>query len=1057
MLAFSSRLQTTHHARLELHPSCFILFFCWVACSLTTARAEKFPPEAKVINLVTDLGAVGDGKTDNTEVFRKMVDIEGLSYYLPDGVYIISDSILYGARIWKILEGQSRDGTIIKLQDNAPGFQDKNKPKPMFVTGSPPAIRFRTSMRSLTFDTGKGNPGAIGLNFYVNNQGAVRNVRIRSGDGGSEPAHTGLAMTLDMVGPLLIRDLLVEGFDTGIDIKHSVNSVTLENIVLRGQKQVGIQNWQNLVFLRKLDFEGDVVAIRNGGQAGVFLLADSVVKGTGNASQKPGVEITHDGSNTFVLRSDIQGYKVAIQHAPSGEEVASGKIEEWCSDPPAMLHAGVGRMLNLPVKELPELPWESDFSKWADVTKFGANPYDDEDDAPAIQAAIDSGATVVFFPQAVGEPKKKKPAYIFGSTIVLRGNVNHIFGNEQYFKIGAPLLVAPPEKGEASGAVAVDKPVFRLDPKGPKLVIIERLGKHLGQGYDNPFLILDVDRDVLLSSSSGLHHVIQKGPGVLYADDIVGPAWKVHKGAEVYAWQFNLEGDSDYKIDNDGGLVWCLGLKTEHRGPTILTRNGGRTEVLGAHLYTCVGTSVDKGQIFVEDASFAMAAGSEYAWTRSWATEELLIDTRNGDRRSYRTGAFAPRSGGSQLPFVSLIKAEPPGGAAPATPTVEKQEIHAESVNLSLTSTDADGDLAGFEITRAGEMPSFKQSPRKNMKEGEKLYTMTEGHVRGLVKPGHRFTESGLRPETEYEYTVVAYDRANRRSEPLTLKVKTTADQEPPAKIAEFWSYQVFDTEAQLRFKPTTDNVGVNHYLIQRLEGDQVSREAKIEAKDVGQVFTWTDDQVTKGAKYIYRAVAVDHSGNPSPPTDLAIEIPTQPPSERIVEMESFEGGVAPPRKAPGHIFSMMAWSGFYIPDVDFGKEKPFNRATLRYGVNPNQAGTILDVFIGGELKEGAFRWTDVVGGTHIGSFPLVSTGGYDKMKEITIPLENVPPGKHTLTFRVRKGNSKAFNAAGNLDKITLSRFDSEAKQQAAIAEHKKLLAEIDVPEGINQQPPPQK
>jgi hypothetical protein len=173
--------------------------------------------------------------------------------------------------------------------------------------------------------------------------------------------------------------------------------------------------------------------------------------------------------------------------------------------------------------------------------------------------------------------------------------------------------------------------------------------------------------------------------------------------------------------------------------------------------------------------------------------------------------------------------------------------------------------------------------------------------------------------------------------------------------------------------------------------------------------------------------------------------------------MESFEGGVAPPRKASGHIFALLAWSSFQIPDVDIGREQPFNRATLRYGVNEKQAGTILDVFIGGELSEGAARWTDVVGGTHIGSFPLVTTGSYDKMKELTIPLENLTPGKHTLTFRVRKAKSAAFNAAGNLDKITLSRFDSDAEQQTAIAGHKKLLAELDVPEGIAQKPPQKK
>ncbi|MEX2382038.1 MAG: glycosyl hydrolase family 28-related protein, partial [Opitutales bacterium] len=1011
-------------------------------------RAATYPAAAKMINLVDDLGAVGDGKTDNTDVFRRMVAMEGYSFFLPDGVYLIRETVSYGQRIFKILEGQSRDGTIIRLMDNAPGFDNPTKPKAMFVTGQPPAIRFRTSMRSLTFDTGNGNPGAVGLNFYVNNQGSVRNVRIRSGEGGKQPGRIGLAMNLDMVGPLLVRDLLVEGFDIGIDIKMAVNSVTLEDITLRGQREVGIQNWQNLAFIRKLRSENDVIAVRNSGPAAVLMLADSILIGTGKASEKPGIVITHEGSANFILRTDVEGYRVAIKDEPSGEEVPVGRVDEWSADPPAMLHAGTGRMLHLPVKELPEIPWEHDFSKWADVTAFGANPYDDEDDAPAVQKAIDSGATVVYFPQAFGEPKKKKPMYIIDSSITLRGNVNRLFGNEQFFKVG-PTILAMNAEGEPF-SIPEDKPLFRLDPKGPKQVIIERFGKHLGQNYNNPFLVLDVNRDVVISSSSGVGNVIQKGPGVLYADDIVAPAWKIRKGAELYAWQFNLEGDHDYKFDNDGGLVWCLGLKTEHMGPTILTRNGGKTEVLGAHLYTCVPMGVEHGQIFVEDASFAMAAGAEYAWTRSWATRELLIDTRNGERRSLQTGAFHPRAGGSMLPFVSLVLAEPAPGSPPPIPQLKSKDVTAESVTLQFESP-GDSPVIGFEISRKGEMPSFKQPPHKRVAVP---YVMQEGNVRGLIKPGHAFTESKLTPQTVYQYSIVAYDAANRRSAPLEITIKTGADTEPPAKLADFWPYQIFDTEAQLRIKATTDNVGVNHYLIRRMEGDKLSREIRIEAKDIGAVYTVVDDQVTKGAKYVYQAIAVDAAGNTSQPATLPVEIPTQPPSERILELESFDHAIAPPKKAPGHIFGVLAWSGMQFDNVPMGSERPFDRATIRYGTNDVQGGTMMDLYLGGELVETAKRWTDVKDGTFIGSFHLASTGGYDKFREVTIPLQNVAPGKHTLTVRIRRGtNKKAFNAVANIDRITFARFESPPDHAAAVSAHTATLAEHDVPEGAAQRP----
>ena len=58
------------------------------------------------------------------------------------------------------------------------------------------------------------NPGAIGIRFNASNQGPIRNVRIASGDGegvnGLDLGHT------DEIGPLLVRNLVVDGFDEGI-------------------------------------------------------------------------------------------------------------------------------------------------------------------------------------------------------------------------------------------------------------------------------------------------------------------------------------------------------------------------------------------------------------------------------------------------------------------------------------------------------------------------------------------------------------------------------------------------------------------------------------------------------------------------------------------------------------------------------------------------------------------------------------------------------------------------------------------------------------------------
>ncbi len=103
-----------------------------------------------------------------------------------------------------MLQGQTRQGVRIRLPDRAAGFGDAATPKAVIWTGKKPAQRFRNSIRNLTVDTGKGNPGAIGIQFVANNQGSMRDVTIVSGDGagviGLDLGYT------DEQGPCLIQE-----------------------------------------------------------------------------------------------------------------------------------------------------------------------------------------------------------------------------------------------------------------------------------------------------------------------------------------------------------------------------------------------------------------------------------------------------------------------------------------------------------------------------------------------------------------------------------------------------------------------------------------------------------------------------------------------------------------------------------------------------------------------------------------------------------------------------------------------------------------------------------
>lgn len=123
---------------------------------------------------------VGDGVWANYQQHPLMTDAEARNPTLfPVGWSTEqNDSI--------IILGQSRDKTILRVQDDCPGFgAGAAKPVPAFFRlkcGS--CVNQNNVVENLTVDTGRGNPGAIGIRWNSANTGAIRNLTVRSGDSG---------------------------------------------------------------------------------------------------------------------------------------------------------------------------------------------------------------------------------------------------------------------------------------------------------------------------------------------------------------------------------------------------------------------------------------------------------------------------------------------------------------------------------------------------------------------------------------------------------------------------------------------------------------------------------------------------------------------------------------------------------------------------------------------------------------------------------------------------------------------------------------------------------
>ncbi|MSU32299.1 MAG: hypothetical protein EXS25_06525 [Pedosphaera sp.] len=173
---------------------------------LVRAEEEVFPKDSGVIDVTkSPYLAKGNGKSDDTAALQQALLEHGNSntiIFLPNGIYLISAPLLWPSSAEQqfrqrntILQGQSREGTQIRLADYSPNYSGSSKPRRMIWTGDSEGIRSRNAIRDLTVHTGVGNPRSIGVCFHSNSQGGMRDVDIIADDDGVGAIGLDLAFT----------------------------------------------------------------------------------------------------------------------------------------------------------------------------------------------------------------------------------------------------------------------------------------------------------------------------------------------------------------------------------------------------------------------------------------------------------------------------------------------------------------------------------------------------------------------------------------------------------------------------------------------------------------------------------------------------------------------------------------------------------------------------------------------------------------------------------------------------------------------------------------------
>jgi len=581
-----------------------------------TIGRVRFPRDAAVIDAKRDLGAKGDGKTDDTDALQRGLDEclnDGRSQaiYLPNGVYRVTRSLVYKHALGPWLYGESRDGVIIRLDDGVKDCTAVLRTHPREKDpGS--ADWFMRNLRNFTVDVGN-NPDTDGIRYFATNTGILKNVRvIGRGKVGVNGGFLGLS------GPNLIHNVTVDGFETGIQSTW-IWGQTLSRVTIRNCRKVGVVVNGHAVGIEDLVVENTPQAILCDMDndwywwAGVIALTGGRFTNVGGASARSGAAIVNKG--VLHLRNvKTQGFeKVVSSTSPSGD-AAGPAVQEYLSHPARSLFDTPATALNLPIKPEPVVPWETNLARGVCANDFGVAAGDNQDDTEAFQKAIDAaakaGKTTVYV-RGCGGPDPNW--YQIAGEVRVHGSVRHILG------LGWGRIL-----GMGKGAFIVtdaSAPVVKFQNMdafgGPPVTIENRSTKR-----------------TMVVESCGVT-IRGAGRGDIFATDCPSLVDLRSKGQRMWARHLNSEGEDDIGlVRNAGADLWICGAKNEGRGVRFRTSDGGRTELLGLFNYGPGNIAADDVRPMFDtvDAAACFMGVREIGFGGVWPVKAR--ERRNGETRA---------------------------------------------------------------------------------------------------------------------------------------------------------------------------------------------------------------------------------------------------------------------------------------------------------------------------------------------------------------------------------------------------------------------------------------
>ena len=642
--------------------------FVTIVCStaLFAYAQVEFPMGSEVVNVKEDpYNAKGDGKNDDTEAIQKALsDHPDGDYiiYLPHGIYKITSALQWPSankpdKDYRrtILQGESMGGTIIALQDDVPGFENPDFPQAVIYTGDGPNPRQRNSIRDLTLRTGKKNPGAIGIRFNASVQGTINNVKVTSGDS-SGVIGIDVGFT-ENIGPLLIKNVEVDGFDVGIYAAGKSNSMTFEHVTLSGQKKFGLDNDGQMLSIRALRVKGSSTAVYNHGQDASMVLVDGTLEyDPGKKGAKPITAIVNEGQ-LFARSVVVSKFKSKIKSTKKAynESVSNTEIVEFATQQNHQLCHSPKTSMKLAVTETPNNT-EQKSMYWTSITgEYGGKANDGSDDSKAIQDAIDDGAETIFFPPG--------GRWTINRDIYLRNRIHRLIGTEG--------------KIDGKGKFIIEDGAF-VD------LTIERFST-FASGITNRSKRTLILKNMYLKS----YESDDFSTGDIFMEDVAVGTIRTNQ-QRLWGRQVTMMGDTKGpKISNNGGTIWILGL-TAKDGNTILHNfNKGSAELLGVNVIAS--DKAKNNPMFINDNSSISIIGLKETLTRGNPYSKIVEESRQGSKVYTLKNSELPHNetGGSMMALYTGY-APKQGQNEPPRATITKENILVQPNKLHLVGNVED-------------------------------------------------------------------------------------------------------------------------------------------------------------------------------------------------------------------------------------------------------------------------------------------------------------------------------------------------------------------------------